>query len=518
MHLTLSLQRSLQQTPDRLATIFHDRRRTFREMADRVARLAGALRSLGMQPGDRVGMLALNSDRYLEYVMAVWWNAGVINPVNIRWSVPEIVYSLDDCDTRILIVDDAFLHMVDGIRRTAKAPPLFIYAGDAEPPQDMASYEQLIDEAAPVPDAGSGGSDLAAIMYTGGTTGFPKGVMLSHTNLGSAAVQRMAEMPPLRGGRNLHVAPLFHIGGLGRAMVQFMAGETHVVLPGFDAVQVLQTIERESVDETMLVPTMIQMLIAHPDFHKYKLGSLQRLAYGASPSAAATVELVLERMPWLQLSHSYGMTEASPIIASNPPENHTEPARRSGLSRSVGRGVVGIHVRIVDPEGRELPRGTVGEIIVRGPNVMQGYWNKPDETAKALKDGWLWTGDGAYMDEAGHIFIVDRMKDMIVTGGENVFSAEVENAISRHPGVAMCAVIGVPSAQWGEAVHAVVMPKPGVVLTEEEIRAHCREFVAGFKCPKTVEFRSELPLSGAGKILKRDLRAPHWAGQARAVA
>ncbi len=517
MYLTQGLQRSLQQTPERVATIFRGRRHTFREFGERVARLAGALQNTGMAAGDRVSMLALNSDRYLEYMMSVWWGGGVLNPVNIRWSVPEIVYSLDDCDTGILLVDDHFISLAKAIGAKAKRTPIFIYAGEGEAPEGMLSYERLIEATVPIEDAGRGGNDLACIMYTGGTTGFPKGVMQSHLNLWSACMARMTGMPPIRGGVLLHVAPLFHVAGLARSLIQFMAGECHAIVASFDAGDVLQTIEREVITETLLVPTMILALLAHPDFAKRDLSSLKRLTYGASPSASQMVEQVIALLPWIELSHSYGLTEACPTVSSNLPDNHTEAARKSGLSRSVGRGGLGVNVKIVDPDGHEVPRGTVGEIIVRGPNIMQGYWNKPEETAKALRDGWLYTGDGAYMDEQGYIFIVDRLKDMIVSGGENIYSAEVENIIARHLSVAMCAVIGVPHPQWGEAVHAVVVPQPGATLSEDEVRAHCREFIAGYKCPKTVEFRDALPLSGAGKILKRDLREPFWVGKTRAV-
>jgi len=517
MFLTLSLHRSLQQTPDKTAIVFGARRCSFRELSDRVARLAGALQALGMARGDRVGILALNADRYLEAVMACWWGGGVINPVNIRWSVPEVVYSLDDCDTGMLIVDDSFARMADGVRAKAKRAPVFIHAGDGPAPEGMLSFEQLIAETEPVADAHRGGDDLACIMYTGGTTGFPKGVMQSHLNLWSACIQRMAEAPPLKDGACLHVAPLFHIAGLARAVVQFIAGETHVIVAGFDAAEILTLIEREAVADTVLVPTMIQALLAHPDFDKHDLRCLKRLSYGASPSAGAMVEQLLARLPWIELSHSYGLTEACPIVSTNPPENHSEAARKSGLSRSVGRGGFGVEVKVVDGEGREVPRGTVGEIIVRGPNIMQGYWNKPEETARALRDGWLHTGDGATMDADGYLFIVDRLKDMIVSGGENVYSAEVENVIAQHTGVALCAVIGIPHAQWGEAVHAVVVRRPGASLSEDELKAHCREFIAPYKCPKSVEFRDALPLSGAGKILKKELREPFWSGRPRGV-
>lgn len=506
MYMTQCLQRTVQQNPEHLATIFGERRHSYRQFGERVARLAGALRSLGMQEGDRVGMLGLNSDRYLEYIMGVWWGGGVLNPVNTRWSVPEIVYSLDDCNTAILIVDEHFAGLADGICTAARQAPLLIYAGDGEIPAGMHGFEQLIAQSASIEDTGRGGEDLACILYTGGTTGFPKGVMQSHLNLWSACMPRMVDMPPIRGGRLLQVSPLFHVAGMARALIQFLAGETHVLVPSFEPAAVLQIIEREGITETLLVPTMILALLAHPDLAHRDLSSLKRLTYGASPSAGDMVEQVLARFPDLELSHSYGLTEACPVVSSNLPCNHTAEARASGLSRSVGRGGLGVSVKIVDPQGVEVPRGTVGEIIVRGPNIMLGYWNQPEETAKALRDGWLHTGDGAYMDEQGYLFIVDRLKDMIVSGGENIYSAEVENVLARHPAVALCAVIGIPHAQWGEAVHALVVRKPDAEVNEAQLKQFCQQSIARYKCPKSIEFRDALPLSATGKILKRELR------------
>ncbi|MFJ3050373.1 long-chain-fatty-acid--CoA ligase [Pseudomonas nitroreducens] len=517
MYLTQGLQRSLQQTPDKIVTLFGARRRTFREFGERVTRLAGALQQLGMVPGDRVSMLALNSDRYLEYMQGTWWGGGVLNPINIRWAVPEIAYSLDDCHTRFLLVDDYFLPMVEEIRRQVRGPLTLIYAGEKQAPAGLLDYETLLAEASPVADAGRGGEDLACIMYTGGTTGFPKGVMQTHLNLWSACIQRMAEIHQSAEQRDLHVMPLFHIAGLARVVSGFIAGSSHVIQPTFDATAVLKAISQEGVTDSILVPTMILGLLAHPEFDQYDLSSMQRLTYGASPTAGEMIEQVLAKLPHLQLSHSYGLTEACPIVSTNPPQNHGPEARESGLIRSVGRGGLGVNVMVVDESGVEVPRGTVGEIIVRGPNIMAGYWNKPEETAKALRDGWLFTGDGAYMDEQGYLFIVDRLKDMIVSGGENVYSAEVENIIARHPAVLMCAVIGVPHEQWGEAVHAIVVRKPGAQVSEDELRGYCREYIASYKCPKSMEFRETLPLTGAGKILKRELREPFWAGKSRAV-
>ncbi len=517
MQLTLSLQRAAHLTPARTATIFCGRRRTYGEMSDRVARLAAGLRAHGMNVGDRVAMLSLNSDRYLEYFMGVWWGGGVVNPVNVRWSVPEIAYSLDDCDTRILIVDDDHLPLVDAIRSAARSVTVVIHAGEGETPAGMLSFEDLIAAHAAMADADRSGADLASVMYTGGTTGSPKGVMQTHLNLWSSGMQRLVEASPVRDAAVLHATPFFHVAGLGRAIVQWMAGETHAIIPSFNAADVLRAIRDDGVAEIQLVPTMIQATLTHPDFAITDFSRLRRLTYGASPIPATLLDEVIARLPDIELSHSYGMTEACPSVSSNPPANHGEAGRRSGLYRSVGRGGPAVLVKVVDDAGDEVPRGTVGEIIVRGPNIMAGYWNKPEETAKALRDGWLHTGDGGYMDENGYLFIVDRIKDMIVSGGENVYSAEVENVISRHPAVAACAVIGVPHDKWGEAVHAVVVTRRGVALDADELKLHCRQFIAGYKVPKTVEFRNVLPLSGAGKVLKKDLRAPFWADMTRAV-
>lgn len=517
MSMTLALQRSIQATPERVATVFHARRQSFREFGDRVARLAGALQATGMKAGDRVGMLGVNSDRWLECLMGVWWAGGVLNPVNTRWSMPEILYSLDDSDTSILVIDDHFLNRVEGIRATAKRVPVFIYAGEGETPAGMLSFEALIEAADPVEDAGRTGGDLACILYTGGTTGFPKGVMHSHWTLWSIGIQRLAQTPMPGASVALHVAPLFHMGGIGRALVQFIAGETHVLAPSFDAREVMEIIERERVTDLLLVPTMLQALITHPEFDCFDLGSLKRMVYGASPIAESVLERAMDMLPGVEFTHSYGMTELGGAT-SNPPENHGAEGRASGLSRSAGRATFGVMAKVVDANGQEVPRGEVGELIVRGPNVMLGYWNKPEETARALRDGWLYTGDGARMDEGGHVFIVDRLKDMIVSGGENVYSAEVENVIARHPAVQACAVIAVPHAQWGEAVHAVVVRKPGAQLDDASLHDHCRSLIAGYKCPKTVEFREALPLSAAGKVLKRELREPHWVGQLRQVS
>jgi long-chain acyl-CoA synthetase len=518
MYLTQGLHRILQQRPHALATVFRDRRHTYAQLADRVARLAGALQQLGMQTGDRVGLLGLNSDRFLEYYLATWWGGGVVNPVNIRWSVAEIVYSLDDCDTRILMIDDAFLPMAEAIASAARVRPLLIHVGEGPVPGGMLSYQQLILDASPVDDAFRGGNDLASIMYTGGTTGLPKGVMQSHMNLWTAAIARIADVPVPADSLTLHIAPMFHMAAMSRVILISLLGLPNIFVPGFDALDVMRTIEREQITDILMVPTMLQALIMHPEFARHDLGCLRTLTYGASPIAVPLLELALKVLPNVGFYQGYGMTEAAPPISANGPENHSVEGITNGRLRSAGRPGLGVTVRIVDEQDNEVPRGTVGEVLVRGPSIMLGYWNKPEETAQALRGGWMHTGDGAYMDDDGYIYIVDRFKDMIVSGGENVYSGEVESAISSHPAVAACAVIGIPCMQWGEAVHAVIVLKSDREAAGTEIIEHCRRLIAGYKTPKTVEFRAALPLSGAGKVLKRDLREPFWVGKDRGVS
>ncbi|MEJ8827187.1 long-chain-fatty-acid--CoA ligase [Variovorax humicola] len=519
MYFTQGLHRAVQQHPDRIAVRFGDRQRTFRDFTDRVARLAGTLQKLGMQAGDRVAMLSLNSDRYLEYQMAVPWGGGVLNPCNIRWSAAEILYSLNDSGSIILLVDSTFMPLVEQFRRDATTLRAVVYCGDGDAPAGMLPYEDLLHGAPPVPDAVRRGEDLAGIFYTGGTTGFPKGVMLSHTNLCSSGLALRSEGLATPGGTYLHAAPMFHLADIGISMPHWIEGNTHSIIPLFNPEAALDALERDRVTHTLLVPTMIQMLVDHPAMKKPRdLAAFKGIAYGASPISEAVIERAMAALPGVDFTQAYGMTELSPLATINPPWYHKPEARKLGKLRSAGRASHCTEVRIVDPSGEEVPRGTVGEVIVRGPNVMQGYWNKPDLTAAALRDGWMHTGDGAWMDEDGFIFVADRLKDMIITGGENVYSAEVENAIAQHSAVAACAVIGIPSEEWGEAVHAVVVRKPQQEVEREALIAHCKALIAGYKCPRSVAFVDALPLSGTGKVLKTRLREPYWQGRERAVA
>ncbi|MEU0546072.1 long-chain fatty acid--CoA ligase [Nocardia sp. NPDC005978] len=513
MYLTQGLHRGAQQHPDAPMTICGDRTRSFAEVRDRVARLASALRGLGVESGDRVAMLALNSDRYHEYLLAVPWADAVLNPVNTRWSADEIAYSLRDSGTEVLVVDDAFAALVPAIAERAPDLRAIIHGGDLPTPDGLLDYEALITAAEPIPDARRGSESLAGVFYTGGTTGFPKGVMLSHNNLAASALGGVASgflFGPR--GRFLHVAPMFHLADLAGWYGTLALGGTHIMIPVFDPVAVLSAIAGHRATDTVLVPLMIQVLADHPAIGDHDLSSIEHVMYGASPISAAVLERAMKAFPQAGFTQAYGMTELAPIATLLGPADHA-----AGRLRSAGRAAPHSEIRIVDADGAEVPAGTVGEITVAGGHVMLGYWNKPEETASAVREGWMHTGDGGYMDAEGYVYIVDRLKDMIVTGGENVYSAEVENAVAGHPAVAACAVIGVPDEEWGERVHAVIVCQPGATLTAEDLRDHVKSLIAGYKAPRTIEIVDALPVSGAGKILKRDLRAKYWDATGRQV-
>lgn len=512
MYLTQGLHRVLQQCPQRIATIFGDRQQSYESLIGRVSHAGGALARQGVQPGDRVALLALNSDRYCESLLGCWWCGAVANPLNTRWSEAEIVYALNDCSSQVLLVDETFAALVPALQAQVPSLRAVVYLGDAAPPAGMLAYEEWLQAAPAMPDQRCAGDALAVILYTGGTTGAPKGVMLTHGNLWSSTVARLAEISTPRDSISLLVAPLFHVAGLGRLVSQVVIGATSVLESQFRVEQFLQTMETRGVQDVVLVPSMLQLLLDHPDFRPERLSALQRIVHGASPMPPALLLRAMETLPQVDFITSYGMTETSAVVSLNGPVRWATRHQFEGVLHAVGRAGFGCEVRIVDPAGQPVPVGEVGEITVRGPGVMQGYWNKPAETRAALRDGWLWTGDGGRLDVQGYIHVVDRIKDMIISGGENVYSAEVEAVLQQHPAVASCAVIGIPHPQWGEAVHAVVVPRSGQPVDVQSLRAHCKQRLAGYKCPKTVAFAEALPMSAAGKVLKNRLRAPYWVG------
>ncbi|HET9733127.1 MAG TPA: long-chain-fatty-acid--CoA ligase [Acidimicrobiales bacterium] len=505
---------TVERMPAKVGVVDGEFSSTYAEHVARCCRLGSSLRSeLGLATGDRFAVMATNSHRFLECYHAGLLGGTVVNPLNLRLAPAELSFILRDSGSRVCFTDAAFAPSIDRVREEAGVETVVLMGG-GDAPHDVA-YEDLIaagDETVPPePD-----EDQAAIlMYTGGTTGMPKGVVIDNRALMLNIYKVATQWGLDEGFVYLHQTPMFHAASLGGITCIPAVGGQTTFIPLFEPSQVLDVIEKVGVTMTVMVPTMVAMLLDHPEFKPERLASLCVLTYGASPMPTALLERVLEMFPEMQIYQGYGMTENCGLLTVLGPEEH----RRGGdILRAAGRPLPGTVVSIQDADGRTVPPGTTGEVCARAGNYMREYWNRPEETEEAFRGGWYHTGDAGYVDEAGYVYLVDRVKDMIVTGGENVYSAEVENAIASHPDVAQVAVIGIPSESWGEAVHAVVVPQPGTSPTEDDIKAWCRQRIAGYKVPKSVEIRTEpLPLSGALKVLKRELRAPYWEGRDRSV-
>jgi long-chain acyl-CoA synthetase len=519
MHISQLLERAVQTKRDQVATICGDRVHTYAQFKDRVQRFAGALHGMNIKNEERVAILAHNSDRYLEFYYAVPWAGGIFVPVNTRLAVPEFAYWLNDSGTEVLLVDDAFAGILAELKPLVPSLREVIYIGDGETPAGMQNYEELVAANQPVDDAGRGGDEIAGLFYTGGTTGVSKGVMLSHKNFLVNTLNAMPAFNFTEYSRWLHVAPMFHIADGCAVFGATMGMSCHVFIPGFTPAGTMQAMADHKITNTLLVPTMVNMMVNDPTIGDYDLSNLKDIVYGASPMPEAVIVKALEVLPGCGFTHAYGQTECAPLITFTGPEYHVLEGENAGRFKSAGRAAYAVDVRIFDENDQEVPLGTVGEICTRGDNVMLGYWNKPEQTAEALRGGWMHTGDGGYMDEQGFVYIVDRVKDMIISGGENVYSAEVENALYQHEAVAECAVIGIPHEKWGEQVHAVVRLHEGQDVSDQEMIAFTHTLIAGFKCPRSVDFVSDpLPLSGAGKILKTELRKPYWDEQGKGVS
>lgn len=513
MQLTLSLTRAARLFGDRTATIFETRERSWREVENRISRLGAGLRACGVLDGDRVAVLAHSSDRFFEATFAILFAGGIFTPLSTRATAAEIGDLLEDCGAEVIFVGRDFYSFLPEISARAKV----IIALDDDTPAGLENHEALIEVHQPGQDAKRHGNDLAAIYYTGGTTGRAKGVMLSHDNLYANAMQSLSHFRYDERTVYLHSGPLYHLAAGSRLFTNTLLAATHVFIPRFSPEAVIEAVQQHRITMTALVPTMMGMLVHHPDFTKADLSSLDLITYGGSPIAEALLAELIEKLPKVRFGQAYGMTELSPACTYLEPRDHTlDPTTRHRL-RSAGRPAIGCDIRIVDAEDNDVPVGERGEIIVAGPVVMQGYWKRPDLTAEALRGGYMHTGDiGAY-DADGFIYVLDRLKDMIVSGGENIYTLEIEDCLRKHPDVAFCAVIGVPHEKWGEAVHAVIQPRAGATPDAASLEAHCRAHLASFKVPRSFEFIAQMPLSAANKILKSELRKPHWAGRERMV-
>ncbi len=474
------------------AFVCDGRERTFGEFVDRCRRVGKILDDLEIGHGERVGLLAANSDTYAELYAGVPSSGRVIVPLNSRWAEPELAYALEDAGAKILISDQDPGGLISSVDRVLS----------------FEDYEVRLSTSEPLEFADVKEDDLAGLFYTGGTTGRSKGVMLSHRNLIANTLHSQITMPLDDDDTYLIVAPMFHAAGSNSVLQCIALGICQVVVPAFEPNRCLDLVEKHRCSATLAVPTMVAALIEAQAATPRDTSSLRLIAHGASPIATEVLRRANEEFPGAELLHLYGATETAPLVTGL---RHEEDLIGTSRGKSVGHPSLGVSLRI------DASTGEAGEVLVNGPNVMQGYWNKPEQTAEALEDGWYRTGDIGYLDDEGYLYLVDRAKDMIISGGENVYCSEVEEVIYQHPKVLEATVFGIPHEQWGEQVHAVVVPRDDS-LTDTDLIDFCRTSLGGYKVPRSVEFRSnELPKSGPGKVLKRELRAPFWEGKDRSI-
>src|SRR6266481_5531671 len=502
-----SLRRAARLHGNRPAFRCQERSVDWPTLHDRAIRLSAGLARLGVVRGDRLAMLLPNSLAGIELFASAVLSGHVVVPLNFRWSIDELADALADSGAKALVVDDHFRDA--GVAAAAREQTILIDCGDS-PAEGAIIYESLFDPVScPINDCAD--SDLLAIFYTGGTTGRSKGVMLSHGNVTYVAMAGMAEEVYDTDEIYLHASPSFHIAGAMNVFQAFITASRNVILPRFDAGAALAAIAAEGVTQSLLMPTMIGMILDHPGFAGTNTSSVRRVLYGAAPMTESLLDRAMAAFPQAEFIQLYGMTETASNACILHSREFTAPDGRWSRSRSVGRAMVGSELGILGPAGDLLPPGEIGEIAIRGPGVMLGYWNRPDATAAAVRGGWMHTGDGGSMDAEGYVFLADRIKDMIISGGENIYSLEVEAILMQHPSVRQCAVIGIPHPVWGEAVHAIVTLNAGASFDERALIDFCRGKLSGYKLPRSIEQRDELPLTAAGKVLKRDLRAPFWA-------
>ena len=491
-----SLGRALRFYPERTALARDGRLLTFRELHTRVEGIAGTLTSHGFGVGDRLALLLPNGPDYIELVYACAMLGVIAVPLNTRLSTKEIDRVLEDASPLGLVRHSSLA--VPGVRL---------------------SWQQAIDEE-PLPIRGCSSRKVfydpeavLGLIYTSGTTGQPKGVMVTHANIVADIHNFNYWMRYTEGGIYLHAAPIFHIADFPSIFAAPAFGASQITIPKFSAQLFCEVVEREHVTHTVLVPTMINLITQFLETRKYDLSSLQVLAYGGSPMAPELVCRTRELLPKVKLVQVYGLSETG-FLTGLQDQEHT-----ADKLISCGRPCPGVDLQVTDTSGKEVDAGQAGELIARGANVTRGYWNNPEETAEAFRDGFFRTGDIGHQDTAGYVFILDRLKDMIVTGGENVYSGEVEAAIYGHPAVYEVAVFGAPDPQWGELVVACVVLKPGATLTADDLIAFCRRSLASYKLPRRVEFsETDLPKNGSGKVLKKTLRERFWTHEQRAVS
>lgn len=499
--------------PAAIAMRYGDKAITYAQLETRTNRIANGLITAGIRPQTRFALLDKNGPPFYELLLGAAKCNAVLVPVNYRLASPEITAVINDAAAELLFVSEAYFALIESIRDRLSTVKTIV-ALDS-PHAQWERYDTWRDRQ-PVtdPSVPIEAEDTALQLYTSGTTGLPKGVELTNTNLMTALQTGVVRWGYQPADVSLASIPFYHISGCCWGLAGLYTGAKVVLIRDVIPQELLHLIETERVTRTLLVPAIILFLTQSPAIHTTDLSSLQQISYGASPIPA---ELLKQAMPLFQcnFAQAYGLTETTGGITSLPASEHINPV--GDRLNSCGKPLPGVEIRVVDPYGQDCPIGEVGEIICRTPQNMKGYWKRPEATAKVVKEGWFYTGDAGYLDRDGYLFVHDRIKDMIVSGAENIYPAEVESALFEHPAVADVAVIGVPDEKWGETVKAVVVPADGKELAAEELIRFARERIAGYKIPRTVDFVDELPRNGSGKLLKRELRKPYWEGYQRRV-
>ncbi|MFL5655116.1 MAG: acyl-CoA synthetase [Ktedonobacteraceae bacterium] len=502
---------------NRLAIRYGEQRLTYAELNQRVGRLAQALQILGVRPGDRVAIVQRNGPALFETLFACFRAGAVAVPINVRLHPDEVAFICQDCEASVLVATGEYA--TSALQAHKQSPELQLVG--VESIAGALDYETLLAAADPMTtDAEVDPDDLAWLFYTSGTTGKPKGAMLTHRNLLAMTMNYYADVNPIvPEDVVLHAAPLTHGSGLF-GLPAIAKGATSVILhtPSFDVDMVFTLIQHLRITTiAFLAPTQIKMLLNGP-YHSYDLGSLRCIAYGGGPMYIEDMKQAVQAFGPV-LVQIYGQGEAPMTISYLRREEHVTHGEPGAEQRLASAGIprTDVEVRIVDDDDREVAAGTIGEIAARGSVVMAGYWNRPDATAEVLRGGWLHTGDIGMMDTQGYLYLLDRKKDMIISGGNNIYPREIEEVLLKHPAVYEVAVIGVPDPLWGESVKAIVALRPGMTVTEEEMNVFCRQHLASYKKPRTVEFVPDLPKNAYGKVLKRELREQYWQGRERRI-
>lgn len=502
--------------PESAALIFEERITTYRELDLLANRIANGLLAEGIRPGAHIGFLGLNSDNFFQLVFGCAKANAVIVGINWRLAAAEVASILTDAEVELLVIGEKFQGLLDELRELAPSLRRTLIIDSASGASQFEAWRDSFNSRDPWVNVTQ--NDVAIVMYTSGTTGFPKGVQLPHR-----AFFDMLRHPPnddmafqqwTEHDVSLVAMPTYHIGGVGWGIIGLRAGARNVVLREFDPARVVDALERYDVSRLFLVPTAMRMVLAQPKARQLEYRSLDYIVYGASPIPLELLREALSvfRCGFVQL---YGMTETTGGATYLPAQDHDVAGNER--MRSAGKPLPGVRVKVIDSDGKLLPPGAMGEICIDSPSNMVGYWRRPDATAQTLVDGYVHTGDAGYVDEDGYVYVLDRAKDMIVSGGENISPAEVESAIFGHPAVADIAVIGVPDERWGEAVRGIVVLKPGARCSAGELIDFARRRIAGYKLPKAIDFVAELPRNASGKVLKRELRKSYWAGTGRQI-